>query len=318
LLLAVSTEPGQLQIGGLSEVAVGPLVAAGGHLWAGSSGTGVWVLQQETLRWERIPTSSLENDYVFSLLPLGIADVASGDVLVGSYGYLYGRLDSASTFSRVPNEGVDADNVFDFAVLDDGTILSASQTEGIQRSDDRGRTFRLSRDGIVPWATAIGIATDLRSVAAGADGSGVVVAGTSGGLGSGIWRSTDRGRTWAPTEQSEGLVGPVRYLRGHDLCLASLSGAGVVTSRDGLRWTAANEGLRSLDVTGVATDGARVFITAGGAVYEGASLPDVRWQFLDERCAPPQAVAPAIVERPDGRWLFVAAGSHGARRHAID
>lgn len=302
-------------VGGLSEVGVGPLVETAGHLWAGTGGAGVWVLAREASRWDRIETSDLENDYVFSLLPLGGATATAGDLLVGSYGYLYGRFDGARAFTRVPTDGIDADNVFDFAILDDGTILSASQTEGIQRSDDGGRTFRFSRDGIDVWPTPIGPATDLRAITAGPAGSGVVVAGSSG---RGLWRSVDRGLRWARSELGEGHVVSVRYAEAHDVYVATMAGAGVVTSPDGQRWTTQNRGLDSLDTGGISLDGERVLITAGGLVYEARSFPDVRWTPFDPVCGPPSARSPAVVSRPDGRWLFVAGGPHGVFRHALD
>ena len=300
-------------VGGIHEVSVSTLHAANGSLWAGTSGAGTWVVGPGETSWTNIPISELENAYVFSILPLGAATRTTGDVLIGSYGSLYGRFDGEPSFHVVPNDHIEADNVFDFAVLDDGTILTASQTEAVQRSEDGGRSFHFSIEGFVPWDTPSGFGIDLRAITTGPPGSGTVIAGSAG---RGLWRSDDRGRTWRQTGLRDGTILAVERVESLDLYVAALAGSGVVVSRDGESWTAANDGLESLDAQYLATDGGDVVVNVGGRIHRTRD-PESGWMPIDADCGLGRGGALAILSRTDGRWLYVAGDAHGVRRHRL-
>ncbi|MCC7537087.1 MAG: hypothetical protein IT379_12775 [Deltaproteobacteria bacterium] len=291
-----------------------------GHLWLGTGGAGLWVLDRDATRWERVAPDLLPNDWVYSVTPTRGATLAGGDVFVGSWGSLYARRGGGSRFEPVPNEGLETDNVFGMARLADGTWLTASQTDGVQRSEDGGETFHLSNGNMEPWVTPAGEFVDARAILSDPTRDGVVLLGTAG---RGIWRSTDGGLRWVPTDLVDESVIAIVYSTAHQQLLALLLGEGIVASEDGIRWTPANEGLASLDVSGISTSPSdlAVYLAAGGRLY----VPDARtdegntptWQPFDDACVPPSATLPRIVERSDGRWLVVVSGRDGPFRRPL-
>lgn len=282
-----------------------------GVLWAGTYGNGLWSLAPSESRWRRVPVEALDNDYTFSLLPFGAATAERGRVIVGSWGELVGRADGGSRFERIPNDGSPADNVFAFARLPDGTVLSASQIEGIQRSDDGGASFRFSNDGIVPWSTPLGVLADMRAIAVDPARPALVVAGGAGG---GIWRSVDAGRTWVASGLAEESVRDLTFAPALGSFSAIVAGEGVFESSDGTAWTDVSSGLESLDVDGleVADDGTR-YAVSGGVVYRRAPSASA-WERMPGACAPHDARIPRVVSRADGRWLYVTTGLDGFAR----
>lgn len=289
------------------------LEETGGALWLGTYGSGLWTLAPDATRWARVSASSLDNDYTFGLLPRSGATADGGEVIVGLYGPLVARRDGEERFTSVSNDGGPADNVFDFTELPDGTILAASQTEGVQRSEDGGATFRFSNDGIVPWSTALGVLADMRAIETDPSRPGLVVAG---GVGGGVWRSTDGGRSWSQTGLEGEDVRPIAVAPDGRF-FAVVHGDGVFASDDGSGWTPMNDGLDSLDVDGltVAPDGA-LFATAGGATYVHASTA-ARWSLVGGVCAPTDARFPRVVTRDDGEWLVVVTGGRGLSRRRL-
>lgn len=316
--LLVSDDAGRTyrSVGGFGTFGVSTLEVSQGQLWAGTLGSGLWVLERDATRWSRIAPDALDNDYVFSVLPRDGAGLARGDVLVGTYGPLVGRLDGADRFSIVPNPGPPADNVFALAVLGDGTILTASQTEGVQRSEDGGRSFVDSSEGLSPWPTPAGFFADFRAIAVDAERDAVL----AGSIGRGVWRSVDGGRSWAPTALRDEAVTALLVAGSHRRTYALLDGEGVAVSVDGLAWSSLVEGLASLDVSGIVEDAARgrVYLSAGGRVYvhDGPRVEGPGWIPFDDACSPRGARLPRVVERPDGRWLFVATRD-GLARHPL-
>jgi hypothetical protein len=158
----------------------------------------------------RSPARDLDNEYAFSIFPREGATFARGPVLVGGYGALVQRLEGASAFTTVVNDGSPADNVFAMTELPDGTLLTASQTEGIQRSEDGGATFRLSNDGIEPWLTLLGVLTDMRAITHDPSRPNLVLAGGAGG---GVWRSEDLRARRRGHHGAGGVVLPASLLR---------------------------------------------------------------------------------------------------------
>jgi photosystem II stability/assembly factor-like uncharacterized protein len=316
--LRVSEDGGRAyrSVGGLGGFGVTALEVSEGQLWAGTFGAGLWVLERDATRWARIPVEALDNDYQFSVFPRDGAGPTRGDVLVGTYGPLVGRLGGADRFTIVPNPGPSADNVFGFALLDDGTILIASQTEGIQRSEDGGRSFVDSSAGLSPWPTPAGAFADFRTIAVDPERDAVL----AGAVGRGVWRSVDRGRSWAPTTLRDEAVVALLVAGSHRRTYALLEGEGVVVSVDGLAWSSLVEGLASLDVSGIVEDPAigRVYLSAGGRIYthDGPRVEGPCWRPFDDACSPRGARLPRVLERPDGRWLFVATRD-GLARHPL-
>jgi len=287
---------------------------SGGTLWLGTYGVGVWALDRDATAWRRVPARDLDNEYAFSIFPRAGATFARGPVIVGGYGSLVQRLEGTSAFTTVVNDGSPADNVFATTELPDGTLLTASQTEGIQRSEDGGATFRFSNDGIEPWLTLLGRLTDMRAITNDPSRPELVIAGGAGG---GIWRSEDAGRRWVASGlDGEDIVGlfasssPPRFY-------ALVRGEGVFASNDGRAWSAWNEGLPSLEVDGADVSGAGVvYLAAGGRVYQrGPSEPS--FAQLEAGCGLEALRLPRVVAREDGEWLFVVVGRDGLARRAL-
>jgi photosystem II stability/assembly factor-like uncharacterized protein len=317
LLLSDDGGRGYRIVSGLGALGVTSLEETSGNLWAGTLGGGLWVLARGSLRWHRIAPDVLDNDYAFSVLPMRGADADGGPVLVGLWGALVGRSAGEAAFTPIPNTGNPSDNVFDFAVLADGTILTASQTEGIQRSEDGGARFVDSSAGLSPWPTPVGLVPDFRAIAADLARPGLVVAGSNG---RGIWRSTDDGRSWSPTALTDEAIVALHASRPHGRIYALLSGEGVAVSDDGAVWSRLDDGLASLDVTGLAEDPARgdLYLAAGGRVYvhEGPVDDADTWRPFGAACAPRDVRVVRVVARPDGRYLF-ASSAEGMSRHRL-
>ncbi len=297
--------------GGFLSMPVTTLVESDGVLWAGTYGNGLWSLSPGEARWARLDVAQLDNDYTFGLLPLVGATVRSGPVIVGSWGQLAARPDGATRFELVPNDGSPADNVFAFTQLSDGTILSASQVEGVQRSEDGGATFRFSNDGIVPWSTPLGVLVDVRAIASDPSRPGLVVVGGEGG---GMWRSADAGRTWSAAGLAEKAVRALAHAPALGTFTALVADDGAFESADGSAWTPINDGLTSLDLAGIAidTDGTR-YLASGGVVQRRAPA-GTRWERLPGACAPVDAGHLEVVNRADGTWLYAATGLDGFAR----
>ena len=293
---------------GFVNMPVTVLEETGGVLWLGTYGSGLWSVAPTETRWERVSATDLDNDYTFGLLPRDGATVEGGTVIAGLYGTLVARRAGESRFVTVPNDGSPADNVFAFAELADGTILAASQTEGVQRSDDGGASFRFSNDGLGTWPTPLGVISDVRAIAADPRRPGLVVAGGEGG---GVWRSIDGGRTWSAAGLPGENVRPI--VVNEDGFAAGVRGDGIFASEDGTSWEPINEGLASLDVDGltVGADGS-LYATAGGIAYRRSS--GGTWAPVGGVCAPTDARLPRVVRRPDGDWLVVVTGGRGVSR----
>jgi photosystem II stability/assembly factor-like uncharacterized protein len=309
----VSDDGGQSYFGGGDFLAlfVTTFVESEGVLWAGTYGSGLWSLAPSESAWRRVPVEVLDNDYTFGLLPFGGATAERGRVIVGSWGELVGRAEGGARFERIPNDGSPADNVFAFARLADGTLLSASQIEGIQRSDDGGATFHFSNDGIVPWSTPLGVLADMRALAVDPARPGLVIAGGAGG---GLWRSVDAGRTWVASGLAEESVRELAFSPALGSFSAVVLGEGVFESSDGAAWADVSSGLESLDVDGleIADDGTR-YAVSGGVVYRRAPGASA-WARVPGACAPRDARLPRVVSRADGRWLYVTTGLDGFAR----
>ncbi|MDW8247358.1 MAG: hypothetical protein RMJ84_12365 [Sandaracinaceae bacterium] len=287
-----------------------------GVLWAGTYGSGLWVLEPNRSEWIRISPRLLPNDYVFGLFPMDGANATEGHVLVGSWGYLYARRPGEMEFVVVPTGGGSTDNVFAFTRLRDGTILFAAQTDSVQRSENGGLSFELSNSGMTPWPTPLWPMTDVRSIASNDQLPALVLVG--GEHGGGLWRSTDSGRTWVRSGFAGESVRHLIYSTTLGVFTFSVEGRGIFETVDGVDWTPISAGLDSLDVTAIEVDvdGSR-YAVAGGLVYRLAP-GGRRWELLLPGCNLNDARLIRVVERMDGRWLYISRAFDGFVRFRLD
>jgi photosystem II stability/assembly factor-like uncharacterized protein len=294
-------------VGSMQSVAMRDLVSSNGHLWASTWGSGLWVLDANTARWERTPADVYGEDYALGVLPI-TGDMTSGLGYVGSWGPIY-RRNAGRSFEAVAET---AYNAFGLAQLRDGNILAATQTGGIRRSEDGGVSFIDSSLGVTPWTTPVGDVRDFRTLMEVPGTTNVVLAGSAG---AGIWRSVDNGYRWTQTSQRVGIV--MRFVHDGARSYALTESDGILVSDDQLNWRPLNEGLVSLRGSGLAVDdvSGRVFAALGGAVYElDKSVDPPRFEPFGASCRVQGAGLLSVADRPDGRWLFVSTGADGFYR----
>jgi hypothetical protein len=189
-----------------------------------------------------------------------------------------------------------------------GDLLVATQTQGVQRSIDGGRTFTAWNQGLTAWPTPNGTFIDVRWLLVDRNDERRVLAGLRGrGL---ARREPDA--DWTLIDNTLANDEVLMLVRAGDILYALVSGKGIQQSLDdGATWRDLNDGLENANLADLAHDpiADRLFVTGGApnAVHmlEGASTlvaSRARWRPIgrgcfDARSSPSRLT---LVTRPDG------------------
>lgn len=121
-------------------------------------------------------------------------------------------------------------------------------------------------DGRAAWENPAASTPDLRSIAVTDSGTWLVSVHVGG-----VWRSTDRGETWANVVPPKADVHEVAAGPGGTVVAAAAGGVGWSTD-DGVHWDWTDGGLHAAYCRAVAVDGRTVYVTAS----TGPSTTDAR------------------------------------------
>ncbi|TPW09792.1 MAG: hypothetical protein FD127_4028, partial [Acidimicrobiaceae bacterium] len=271
-------------------------------------GAGVWERAPGAAGWSRVPRDVLPEDFAF-----GLAETSAGTQLVGGWSPIWRRAVGDAVF--LSGATVSA---FDFTEGGAGAIWASTQLEGIQRSDDDGRTWTSANGDLPPWPTGAGGAMiDVRRTLVHPTTGRLVIAT----YGRGIFFSDDGGVRWTAADPDL----DTRFMT----CLAGFgtpyamyactSDAGIFTSTDGGdEWTLLSDGLLSLDTAGVAHDAVsgRTFAGTTEGLYE---LGGSTWTAFEPGCLPDPGVGEPVVvtDGAAGRFLVVSVAGYGLFRHPL-
>ena len=135
----------------------------------------------------------------------------------------------------------------------------------------------------------------------------------AGSFGMGVFRSQDRGRSWAPASADL----PDRFI----LCLAAARDgsiyagtfrAGVFRSRDeGKSWEPINGGLKRLEIKALLIEGGVIYAGTGDGVYR-VEEGDDRWRVVSKGLD--ETLVHSLVMAPE-RTLFAGTSGRGVFRH---
>lgn len=219
-------------------------VAPDGGIYAG--GDGIYRSADDGISWVQTP---LNNVSVYSL-----ATHPTGQVLASTYpDGVFRSTDHGSSWTRT---GLDHDVVSVFAFSNNGTIFGATYGGLIYRSTDTGGTWEVTDKTLVYWST--------RFNALVTTANGYLFAGATRNIspcpcGQGVYRSTDNGGQWHPTNLTPGIWSMATNVQG-DLFAASDS---LYRSTDyGDTWTNASIGL-TVPLVGSLASSSDGFLFAG-------------------------------------------------------
>lgn len=194
-----------------------------------------------------------------------LAVAPSGDLFLGSTDGIYRSLDGGVTWKLV-RRGLQQSEILTLAADPHGSLYAGTTAGGVYRSTDRGEIWELANGtGVMPprsrWIRERGPqagplpATTVRSlVVAGWNERSTLFAGTD----SGVFRSTDAGRSWLPvnrglpgTDPDSGVTGLVvdsLALGPKPGLLFAGTARGVFKSTNsGRRWRSVNRGIPATD-----------------------------------------------------------------------
>jgi hypothetical protein len=277
--------------------------------WLASWGSGVWTRASPSAEWQRIPLSNLPADYA----TLVAADPFSASrLIVGAAGKLYLSHDGAQ-FDEVLASSHGAAVAFD--PRDARVLYAATEAYGIFKSSDGGASWAESNGQLQPFPTSSGTFLDVRALVFDAISGQRLLAGMNG---NGIWASDDAAASW------RNVMAPGQAV----VCLLAVPAGGAVpagtyacargvqySGDGGETWSAASEGLPSLQVRALALDpsGAALYATTPRDVFVKRGAEP--WVALDSGCA--VGAGPATIVRGDGQDFLVVAAAGGLRAHAL-
>ena len=212
-------------------------VTPGQHVYAGTMRGGVYRLSLKGEEWESI-SRGVEDTEVKSFL------IHEGRVYAGTGQGVYQWVEAEQRWIKI-GEGLEQVLVPGLAILDDGRLLAATSGKGLHH-------FQTDQTDQSQWVDSQSVFVDprerlphryLRVIAV--NQAQHIFLGTQDG---GIFRSTDRGLSWAslsrnlPNDSIRGIV-PI----GKDVVVAT--GRGIFRwKHDQQRWLAMNEGLTRLAI----------------------------------------------------------------------
>ncbi len=234
---------------GLIGFAVDRLVTNGAAVLAGTAG-GVFRTIDQGANWVR-----LENG-----LPVGraLSLTSSGNSVLAGFGGgggVYRTTDQGATWSQV-GTFLSEENVFSLTVT--GGSIFAGTNEGVKILFEAAPTWIESGSGLTnPFINAATV-----------DGNTFIVGVFKGG----VFRSTDDGSSWAPSNAGLPGVADVRALTTTSSgTFAGVAGSGIFVSQDrGLSWAARSTGLTNLMINTLTNDGTAIWAATEGGVFRSA------------------------------------------------
>ncbi len=212
-------------------------VTPGQHVYAGTMRGGVYRLSLKGVEWESI-SRGVEDTEVKSFL------VHEGRVYAGTGQGVYQWVEADQRWIKI-GDGLEQVLVPGLAILDDGRLLAATSGKGLHH-------FQIDQTDESQWIDSQSVFVDprerlphryLRVIAV--NQAQHIFLGTQDG---GIFRSTDRGKSWAslsrnlPNDSIRGIV-PI------DKDVVVATGKGIFRwKHDQQRWLAMNEGLTRLAI----------------------------------------------------------------------
>ncbi len=270
---------------GLVATSIGALAIDGAAIYAGSDGSGVYRSTDRGTTWEPRIIALTGNPRVISVLAAG------STVLAGTYyGGIYRSTDQGATWSR-DTAGLNQNIVYAFAKS--GPDYFAGGDRGVSRAINGGPGWTYVSNGL-PSSPVRSLVVNGSRIFAGTFGSGVFVSTDNGatwdtanagmtlryvysmasigntvfaGGDIGVFLTTDGGTTWSPTPANPTFpFARCMATFGNNLFIAGGPGAVYVTSDMGAHWKNVSQGIQTVGLNVLLSDGTDLF---GGTYNSG-------------------------------------------------
>ncbi len=245
------------------------LLSAGDSAWAEIKGTGtspgyvydVYVKKNSDLLFAVTLNGPLAYDAytdawlligngIDNLRMRGMAENNDGELLTHGDGGVYHSADGGRSWHKRV-EGLRISRISGILLLDDGSVLAATENNGVKRSPDNGDAWTSSNTGM----TGLSIKSLI------ADSGGVIYAGVSGQTG--VYVSHDDGNSWSVSKQGFTGSNALALTARDDKVYAHASGRVYHTDNGGESWQQLPEGgLTNTNVRSMA-------VNAGGILFAG-------------------------------------------------
>jgi len=285
--------------------------AGADRMFLTSWGSGLWT-RTSTTPWVRAPRPTMD-----FLITVGVANQDARRLVVGAQGL--GWATTTGVTSLEPR--IAASNVFDAYFFDNGDILAATQTNGLNRSSD-GITWVSTNQGIAPWPTNLGNHLDTRSIAVSGDDPPRIYVGTRG---RGVVVSEDGGLNWRFGDNALSQTFVLKVVvdaLDQSTVYALTEDRGVFISNDGGdTFEPLGSNLESLLLNNLVQDpttGTLYATPTQGAIQ--ALIPgSSTWTVFRRFCADAENFSVlTIQEAADGRWLVGAKSGNRIIRTRLD
>lgn len=230
---------------GLGNVYILSLLATGGNVYAGDASAGVFKSTDHGATW--FPSNSgLATESVRALTVNGTTLFAAGA------NFTYRSTNNGASWDQIP----DLDFFAIWAFASSGTDIYAGAFGFVLISTDSGETWE-SKELTFPQLQRITSLT--------VDGANVYL-GTAGAPGAGVYKSTNRGASWQPSNAGIEIVSIDALLFNAGRVLAGALKQGVLVSNNGgASWSRSNTGLApGGDIRRLLTNGNTLLAATGG------------------------------------------------------
>jgi hypothetical protein len=278
---------------GINAGDINALAMSGGTIFAGTSGSGVFLSANNGTSWTAANNGLQTNTNIVCLA------VRGNNIFAGTFGQgVFLSANNGTNWTAV-NNGLPANSlVFCLAVRDSNIFAGTPAGSGVFLSSNNGTGWTAVNNSLPVNAAFYSLAVNDSSIFAGTAGGGVFLSTNNGtgwkaaksGLpattdiytldvcdstifagtnGRGVFLSANNGTTW--TAASNGLTDSIVWSMAVDRCLifAGTQTKGVFLSADdGATWKAINEGLTDVFIRSLAVNDSSIFAgTAGGGVW---------------------------------------------------
>jgi photosystem II stability/assembly factor-like uncharacterized protein len=220
-----------------------------GSVMAGTEGTGIYLTTDNGATW------SVRNNGLTNLIIRSLAVKPNGTVLAGTEGA--GVFVSTNRGETWKQTTLNRFQYWSLAVHPDGTLLAGASNGPIHYSSDDGATWTS--------VSGFGSTTDVQALSVAHDGS--VYAAT---FQSGVFRSTNSGRSWAATPMTDKLLFAALSTPDGETFIGGRGG--VRRTIDGITWDTINSGAGNFWVESLGRDSSGHLLAgaAGSGLYRSS------------------------------------------------
>ncbi len=297
---------------GLGNLGVRSLVVKENALFAGTGGGGIYRTTDNGASWTQV-NNGLGNQFVQALA------VRENALFAGTGAGVYQTTDNGASWTAI-NNGLGLLTVLALTVKEDA-LFAGTFSRGVYRMTGNVANWTTVNNGLNNRVVRV-LTVKGNALIAGTDAGVFLLAESAttwaesntglgnrnvnaaifsgdaflvGTFGSGVFRSTDKGQGWSPTNTGLPPAADVRaFTPSGNGVLAGLAGEGVYFSNDqGRNWVARNAGLTNKLVNALAGDGATVYAGTNGGVFRSGD-GGANWTMVNSGLTRLQVLSLAI------------------------